>query len=135
MDAAAPLPTEIVVLAWSVVLLLFQVILQGQLSNRDRGTAYNAGPRDGEAKPLGVHAGRARRNLQNFTETYPAFVGLALALAVTDRAGGIGALGAWLWFAGRIAYIPLYLTGVAYVRSLIWGISVIGLILMVVRLL
>lgn len=129
------LPTEIALLAWSVVLLVAQILLQGQLATRDRGLSWNAGPRDGEAKPLSTRAARAQRSLQNFRETYPAFIALALALAVTGRDGGIGALGAWIWFLARIAYVPLYVFGVPYVRSLVWGISMIGLALMFLRLL
>ena len=135
MNAATGLPIELTLLAWSVVLLIVQIMLQGQLAARERSLAYNAGPRDGEAKPLGLHAGRAKRNLENFKETYPAFIGLALALVVAERTGGIGAIGAWLWFGARIAYIPLYLLGVPLVRSLVWGVSILGLILMIARLL
>ncbi len=134
MNSAA-LPIELTLLAWSVVLLVVQIALQGLLSTRERGLTYNAGPRDGEARPLGLHADRARRNLENFNETYPAFIGLALALVVAERTGGIGALGAWLWFGARIVYIPLYLFGVPLARSLVWGVSILGLILMIARLL
>lgn len=130
-----PLSLELILLGWSVVLLLVHIGLQGQLATRERGTNWNAGPRDGEAKPLGLHAGRAERALRNFLETYPAFVALALGLAVSGRVGGIGAVGAGLWFAARLAYIPLYLLGVPYVRSLAWLASLLGLLLMLIRFL
>ncbi|WP_062115362.1 MAPEG family protein [Aureimonas sp. AU40] len=129
------LPLELVLLGWSVVLLLVHIGLQGQLATRERGTDWNAGPRDGDAKPLGLHAGRAERALRNFLETYPAFIALALALAVSGRTGGIGAVGAALWFAARLAYIPLYLFGVPYIRSLAWLVSLLGLLLMLIRFL
>ncbi|MDP1027472.1 MAPEG family protein [Sphingomonas sp. KR1UV-12] len=132
MDA---LPTEIALLAWSTVLLFVHVMIQGQTSTRERGLDWNAGPRDGEAPPPGPLAGRAARALANFQETYPVFVALALGLAVTGRAGGIGAVGAGLWFGARIVYIPLYLFGVRYVRSMAWLASIAGLLLMLIRLL
>lgn len=129
------LPTELLLLGWSTVLLFAYVMIQGQTATRDRGLDWNAGARDGEQKPLGEMAGRAERALKNFQETYPVFVALALGLALTDRTGGLGAIGAWLWFGARIAYIPLYLFGIKYVRSLCWMVSILGLLLMLIRFL
>ncbi|RZM11954.1 MAG: hypothetical protein EOP67_66415 [Sphingomonas sp.] len=129
------LPTELLLLGWSTVLLFAYVMIQGQTATRDRGLDWNAGPRDGEQKPLGEMAGRAERALKNFQETYPVFIALALGLAMTDRTGGTGAIGAWLWFGARIAYIPLYLFGIKYVRSLCWTVSILGLLLMLIRFL
>jgi len=129
------LPTELLLLGWSTVLLFAYVMIQGQTATRDRRLDWNAGPRDGEQKPLGDMAGRAERVLKNFQETYPVFIALALGLVVTDRTGGLGAIGAWLWFGARIAYIPLYLFGIKYVRSLCWTVSILGLLLMLIRFL
>ncbi len=131
MDAAASLPTELVYLGWSVVLLLANIAIQGGLSTAKLGL-YNAGPRDEGREPRGVHAGRAARALRNYLETYPAFVALALGLSV---AGKTGALGAALWFWARAIYLPLYLLGIPYARTLAWMTAAGGLILMLITLL
>jgi uncharacterized MAPEG superfamily protein len=131
MDAATSLPTELVYLAWSVVLLLVHIAIQGGLSTAKLGV-YNAGPRDEGREPRGVHAGRATRALRNFLETYPAFVALALGLIV---AGKSGAFGAALWFWARAIYLPLYLLGIPYLRTVAWVAAAGGLVLMVIRLL
>ncbi|EPX54972.1 Inner membrane protein [Cystobacter fuscus DSM 2262] len=130
-----PLPTEITLLGWSVVLLLVHVFLQSGLNARERGLAWGAGARDEGHSPLGKHAGRAQRALDNFKETYPAFIALALALTVTGRTGGTGETGAWLWFAARVVYLPLYLLGVPWVRSGVYFVSIIGLVMMLGHLL
>ena len=83
------LPIELRVLSWSVTLLFVHLLAQGLTAIRDQGLSYNASPRD-EPRPLGIVAGRARRALSNYLETYPAFVGLALALAASGRTGGGG---------------------------------------------
>jgi len=129
------LPIELALLGWSTVLLVAALMLQGQLATRELGVGWNAGPRDGDDMPQGKLAGRAQRALDNFKETYPAFVALALGLAVADRTGGIGATGAILWFVARLAYHPLYLLGVPYLRSIAWLAAMLGLLLMLIRFL
>src|ERR1035437_10796827 len=94
-----PLPTEIVMLALGavLVLLLLQLFLQSISSTVKMGGDYKAGPRD-EARVLrGIFAGRADRAFRNLLETFPIFAALALALVVTGRNGGLGALGAQVW--------------------------------------
>ncbi len=119
---------------WSVVLLVVHILLQGMTATRELGSRWNAGPRDEGLKPSGKIAGRAERALANFRETYPAFVALALALALKEDTSGWGIAGVWLWLVCRIAYIPLYLAGIPYIRSLIWLGSLAGLSLMFLAL-
>ena len=128
------LTLELQLLGWSVVLFAAHMVIQASTALRDTGAAYNAGPRD-EQKPLGPLAGRAQRTFNNFKESYPVFIALTLALALSGRGGGLADTGAWLWFGARIVYIPLYLAGVPYLRSLAFGVSAIGLVIMLVRLL
>jgi uncharacterized MAPEG superfamily protein len=126
-------PIELTLLAFSVILLLGQIMLQAFTMTKELGRAYNASPRDDHKQVQGVYAGRAERALRNLLETYPAFVALALLLAVTGRTGGLGAAGAILWFGARVVYVPLYLFGVPFLRSLVWAASLAGLCLMLAR--
>ncbi|MGC4024348.1 MAG: MAPEG family protein [Mesorhizobium sp.] len=130
---AGVLSTELTYLAWSVVLLIVQIVAQALWLTKDGGLAYNAGARDGEI-PISVVTDRLTRSLRNFLETYGAFIALALALHVTGKAGGMGATGAALWFWARIAYVPAYAFGIPYLRSMIWTVSMLGIVLMLVQL-
>ena len=125
---------ELQLLAWSAPLLIVYFMAQGALVAPLRGWVWNAGPRDEGQPPLGKYPGRAQRALENFKETYPAFIALAVALLVSGKTGGNGALGAWMWFGARIAYLPLYLLGVPWLRSAAFGLSLAGLVLMFTRL-
>jgi uncharacterized MAPEG superfamily protein len=132
MEAAAA-STEITVLGWSVVLLLVQVIAQATASS-DLGPKYLFSPRDEGRVSRSVVAGRLLRALRNLLETYPAFIALVLALVVTGKTGGLGATGAWLWLVARMIYVVLYAAGIPVLRTLIWSVSILGLVLMLIRL-
>ena len=126
---------ELKLLAWSLVLALIQVFLPAHFRNRETGIGYNAGPRDDPGPPVGATTGRLRRAQQNLYETLPLF-GLALLIAhVTGRDGGLTLWGAWLYFIARLVYVPLYAFGVPYARSLVWGVSFFGLVLIIVAVL
>jgi uncharacterized MAPEG superfamily protein len=127
---AAGLLSFPVLAALSVGLLIVHVLLQSTLAVRETGTEWNTGPRDTEVKPKGALAGRAKRASANFRETYPGFVVLILALAIAGDAWHLGLTGTIVWFAARIAYIPLYLAGVSYIRSYVWLVAMAGLGLM-----
>ena len=58
---------------------------------------------------------------------------MALALIATGHTGGLGAVGATIWIVARILYLPIYVMGVIYVRTALWGVAVIGVLMMLVR--
>ena len=82
-----------------------------------------------------VAAGRLDRALKNLLETYPAFIAIVVALVVTGKTGGMAATGAWIWLAARVPYVFLYAGGVRAIRTLAWTVSIVGLVLMLIRLL
>lgn len=132
MEAAAQ-STEIWVLGWSVVLLLVQIMAQAT-AGADRGPKYLAGARDEARASKSQMAGRLDRALRNYLETYPAFVALALGLAVSGKTGGIAATGAIIWLVARAVYVFCYALGIPVVRTLVWFTSIIGLAMMFVRM-
>src|SRR5690606_20550883 len=121
----------IAILGWSILLLLVQTVLPSAAA-RDLPLTYLAGPRDENRRSASPISGRLSRALHNLMETYPAFVALALALAVTGKTGGMATTGAWLWLIARIIYVPLYAAGIPMLRSLVWLASIVGLLLMLV---
>ncbi len=126
--------TELTILGWSVVLLIVYIVLQATTMTASVGMEYNASNRDAGREPRGVAAPRAKRALANYLETYPAFIALALALAITGKSGGAGATGAILWIVARALYLPIYVIGIPYIRTLAWAVSIVGLVMMLARL-
>lgn len=127
------LTTEIAYLALATVLAGVHIACQSLLLTRDLGSAYNAGPRDQQRRP-GALGGRAERALRNFLETFAVFAALALAVTVSGQADWWTGLGAALYFWARVVYLPLYLGGVAYYRSLAWLVALVGIAIIFWRL-
>jgi uncharacterized MAPEG superfamily protein len=125
---------ELTCLELSVVLWLVHVLVQASFGNTQLPSRYLLSSRDEPAKAGGVLYGRACRALANYLENFTPFAAVALALMVTQRTGGAGAIGATIWILARIAYLPIYVFGIIYVRTMLWGISIIGLVMMLGRL-
>ena len=120
---------ELQMLAWAVVLGLVQLAVAASLSTQQRGLMWNAGPRDGEPKPLTGVAARMDRALKNFLETFPFFAVAVLAVAMTGLTSGDTAMGAQLYFWARVAYVPLYAAGIPFLRTVAWAASLVGLVM------
>ena len=121
---------ELTYLLWGVILLLGHVIVQATLSDLSKGLGWALGPQD-EPREQNAVADRVQRALRNYLETFPAFVALALLLAITERGTEMSALGAAIWFWARIAYIPIFASGIPLLRSAAWFASIAGLVLMI----
>ena len=127
--------SELTCLELSVVLWLVHVVVSGDCRQTWKlPFGYLFTSRDKPAAAGGLLFGRATRALANYVENFTPFVALALALIVTQRTGGAGALGATIWILARIVYIPLYVFGIVYVRSAAWSISIFALVMMLGRL-
>jgi uncharacterized MAPEG superfamily protein len=123
--------SELTCLELSVVLWVVHVLCQAVAGGTALPFGYLFTPRDEPVTPIGLAYGRATRALANYVENLTPFVALALALIVTQRAGGLGAT---IWILARIVYIPIYLLGIVYVRTALWTISIVGLLMMLARL-
>lgn len=129
------MPAEIQWLGWSILLGVAQLFIAAALMTQQRGMKWNASARDGDPPPLTGAAGRADRAMRNFLETFPFFAAAVLAVAVTGSSTAMTALGAALYFWARLVYVPLYLAGIPYLRSLVWAVSLLGMLLVLSGLL
>ena len=126
--------TQLTMLALSIVLGLVQITIAANASTRQRGADWNVGPRDEVLPPLSGTAGRLDRALSNFLETFPLFAAAVLIAALAGRHNWMTEWGAVLYFAARLAYLPLYAFGVRIVRSLAWCVATLGIILILIGL-
>ena len=131
----APMSTELVMLGCAIALVLLQIVLQASAGAIFLGLGYLMGPRDENKTVENVYCGRINRALHNILETFPLFAALAVALAVTGRTGGNAALGAQIYLWARIIYVPVYVFGIPVLRTTVWAVSIVGIVMMLVALL
>jgi len=121
---------EFVALAFVLILALVQIGLAAIARTAELGVKWNAGPRDAESPPPGKMAGRLIRAQANLFETLPIFAAAVIMAHVAGKDGGPLTLwGTHIYLFGRVIYLPLYAFGVAYVRSLVWAVSCVGLVM------
>lgn len=119
-----------------MTLLTFLAIMIGAfLKNREwtpEGLKAGLSNRDDvpEATLLG---GRAERAAANSIEALLLFVPLALVAQLAGSAEQV-LLGATVFLWARIAYLPIYLVGIVYLRSIVWAIGIVGLAMMAMEL-
>jgi len=116
------------------VLVLLYVSADSFLLKASVGNAWTVGARDVPPE-ISPAAGRAHRALWNLLETAPAFLALAVAAAVYERANAWIASGVGLYLAGRLAYLPAYLSGVPWLRTMFWQAATLGIAAMLVGVL
>ncbi len=120
---------EIQMLCWAVILGLAQLITATTLATRDQGLTYNMSARDLPAPSVSPLAARMLRAFGNFKETFVFFAVAVLAVTLLGKSSANSALGAQIYFWARLVYVPVYAAGIPVVRTLIWGASIAGLVM------
>lgn len=122
------MPGELTWLGWAIVLGLVHVLVAATLGTWQRGLRWNVGNRDGEARPLTGWAARAQRANHNFLETFAFFAAAVLAVALANKSDASSLQGAQIYVWARVAYLPIYLAGIPYLRTLVWAASFWGIL-------
>ncbi|MGR3364244.1 MAG: MAPEG family protein [Maritimibacter harenae] len=120
-------------LSWilaAIVLHAIYVFTPTLLYFPTEGVSRHMGGRD-DLPPAPPLVGRARRALANWQESLPIFILLALLAVVRDVDVATGAA---VFVIARLAYLPLYLTGIPGLRTLAWVVAVVGLVMMALGL-
>jgi uncharacterized MAPEG superfamily protein len=122
---------EIQMLCWSVVLGLVQLVIVTVLAIKDQGPAYNISARDAPPPPVNIVTARLQRAFGNYRETFVYFAVAVLMVTLLNKTNPTTALGAQLYFWARLVYVPIYAAGLAGVRTAVWTVSFIGLVMVV----
>ena len=119
---------EIIILL-TLLLILIQVFIPVDIDlfiTKKLSFSYLFSSRD-DASKNSLFFDRSQRALKNLFETLPIFITLALLSIIKDI--DISFLAA-LWLAMRFIYVPIYIFGIDYVRTIVWAVSLSCLIMM-----
>jgi uncharacterized MAPEG superfamily protein len=126
---------EIQMLCWSVVLGLVQLAIATTMAILNQGLPYNLSPRDAAPPSVVRITARLQRAFGNFRETFVYFAVAVLVVTVMAKNSPGSALGAQIYFWSRVVYVPVYAAGVPVARTLVWGVSIAGLVMVLGALL
>lgn len=123
------MPVELFILALGAMLLLVHIFAAGHFKTKQYGTSWNMGARDEALPPLTPVAGRLVRAQANFQETFPFAIVALAGVVLAGRSSDLTAIGGWIWLVARAVYLPLYARGIPKIRSIVFLVSIAGLIM------
>jgi uncharacterized MAPEG superfamily protein len=124
---------ELMLLAWAVILTVVQMLIAASGATLQVGLPMLAGNRD-NLPPLTGWVGRAQRAHRNMLENLVLFAALVLIAVIANKTNDKTLLGAQIFLWARVAYAAVYLAGIPWLRTGVWTVSVIGLILIFLQL-
>ncbi|MDE2430716.1 MAG: MAPEG family protein [Burkholderiales bacterium] len=83
---------------------------------------------------LSVVAGRLDRAKNNMSESLPIFLTLALLALIKGGDTSAVAHAALLFLIARVVYVPAYVSGITMLRSFVWLVAVVSLVMMALPL-
>ncbi|HEX6218408.1 MAG TPA: MAPEG family protein [Sphingomicrobium sp.] len=125
------MPVEIQIAAYGALLLFVHIFIATRYKTAQYGRAWNVGARDEDLPPANVMTGRTARAQANYAETFPIAIVALLGVVIADRSTEMTALGGWIWLGARVAYLPLYMSGIKVIRTLVYTISIVGLAMVI----
>ena len=124
---------ELMWLLWAVALTVVQMLIAVTGATLQVGLPKLAGNREG-MPPLTGWVGRAERAHYNMLESLVLFAALVLILVLANKTNSTALIGAQLFVWARLAYAVIYLAGIPWLRTLVWFVSMIGLVLIFCQL-
>jgi len=124
---------EMMLLVWAVLLTLVQAVVAVLGAVMQVGLPALAANREGLPDIRGW-AGRAARAHRNMLENLVLFVALVLVAVAAGKTNDMTLLGAQIFFWARLVYALVYIAGISWLRTGVWGVSVVGLAMIFLQL-
>ena len=122
------MPHDLQMLVWSAVLALVEMLIAVLAAIAAVGLPALVGNREGLPPFTGL-ALRAQRAHLNMIENLAIFAIFVIVAQLTGRSNVTTALGATLFFWARLVYAIVYLAGIPWVRTAVWAVSFVGMVM------
>ena len=122
---------NILILSFLLVLIQITIPVLISMFTNNVKLSYLFSSRDKKAN-TSIYIDRANRSLKNLFETLPIFIGVVL-LSIINNVDNTSL--AIIWLLTRFIYVPVYVIGINYLRTGIWAIALLCLIIMSVNFL
>ena len=112
----------------SLLLTLIQLLTPAVLNSKNLD--FLISNREGSVEEAPI-VGRTRRAGSNILESLPAFLALSILSIVLEVDNYNLAM---FWIGSRVLYYFTYMFGILYLRTLVWGVSIVCLVMMAISL-
>lgn len=120
----------LIILALYIIQIFLEPCLR-YITGGKKQMKYGMGARD-KATEMSVVGARLKRASENLKEALPIFLTLALLAEMKGITGGLIETGAVVFVIARILYIPAYVINIGPLRSVVWTVAIVGMVLMLV---
>jgi len=119
---------DLQMLVWSAALALVQMLIAVFIAIPAVGLPALAGNREGLPPSTGLVL-RAQRAHLNMLENLAIFAIFVIVAQLTGKSNATTALGTTLFFWARLLYAVVYLAGIPWVRTAVWTVSFVGIVM------
>jgi len=84
--------------------------------------------------PLGGLRGRATRTVNNSVEGMVVFVPLVVIAHLAGISNELTVLGATIYFWSRVVYVPCYMFGIPWLRTVVFAVGLAGMLMILAAL-
>ena len=125
---------DLTYLVWTVALAILQILVSVVGAMTQFSLPVLVGNRETPVEGRDW-VGRAQRAHRNMLESLALFAALVLVAHVSGLANATTAMGAALFFYARLAYAAVYVIGVPWLRTVVWTLGAVGLLMILSQLL
>lgn len=125
---------ELMLLAWTAALAIVQVLLTSLGAMTQFSLPVLVGNRETPVDGQGW-VGRAQRAHRNLLESLVPFAALVLVAHAAGVSNATTVLGAQLFFYARVIYLVVYVAGIPWLRTIVWTVGLVGMLMILSQVL